>query len=65
MFLKNRPLELHEIFDFSSYFSWLFQLAHTDDEDAFVPEEMLGQQLKDKAALSVAGGGQHTVLLAK
>ena len=44
---------------------WLFQLAHSDDEDAFEPEEMLGQQLKDKAALSVAGGGQHTVLLAK
>ena len=50
--------------DFNGFSSPL-QLAHSDDEDAFEPQEMLGQQLKDKAALSVTGGGQHTVLLAK
>lgn len=41
------------------------QLATGDEEDAWSPAEMSGQQLENRTVLSVSGGGQHAVLLAK
>lgn len=41
------------------------QLATGDEEDAWSPVQMSGQQLENRTILSVTGGGQHTVLLVK
>lgn len=41
------------------------QLATGDEEDAWSPIRMSGQQLENRTILSVTGGGQHTVLLVK
>ncbi|XP_078238677.1 regulator of chromosome condensation-like [Pogona vitticeps] len=41
------------------------QLATGDEEDAWSPVQMSGQQLENRTVLSVTGGGQHTVLLVK
>ncbi|XP_060114169.1 regulator of chromosome condensation [Heteronotia binoei] len=41
------------------------QLASGDEEDAWSPVQMSGQQLENRTVLSVKGGGQHTVLLVK
>ncbi|XP_077193351.1 regulator of chromosome condensation [Paroedura picta] len=41
------------------------QLATGDEEDAWSPVQMSGQQLENRIVLSVTGGGQHTVLLVK
>nr|XP_028594501.1 regulator of chromosome condensation [Podarcis muralis]XP_028594502.1 regulator of chromosome condensation [Podarcis muralis] len=41
------------------------QLATGDEEDAWSPVQMSGQQLENRSVLSVTGGGQHTVLLVK
>ncbi|KAJ6663456.1 hypothetical protein lerEdw1_009535, partial [Lerista edwardsae] len=50
-------------------FSWgmgsNLQLATGDDEDAWSPVQMSGQQLENRTILSVTSGGQHTVLLVK
>jgi len=52
-----------------SVFSWgmgtTSQLGHETDDDAWTPGKMLGKQLQERNAMMVAGGGQHTVLLAK
>ncbi|XP_048358014.1 regulator of chromosome condensation [Sphaerodactylus townsendi] len=41
------------------------QLATGDEEDAWSPVQMSGQQLENRTVLSVTGGGQHTVMLVK
>ncbi|KAL8220408.1 UNVERIFIED_CONTAM: Regulator of chromosome condensation [Gekko kuhli] len=41
------------------------QLATGDEEDAWSPIQMSGQQLENRTVLTVTGGGQHTVLLVK
>ncbi|XP_012260789.1 regulator of chromosome condensation [Athalia rosae] len=40
------------------------QLGTGDEEDAEVPTLVVGKQLKEKKVLRVAGGGQHTLILA-
>eukprot|EP00093_Oithona_nana_P004164 04164.XXX_153890_152127_1 [CDS] Oithona nana genome sequencing. len=50
-------------------FSWGMgsngQLGHSDEEDAWEPEKMLGKQLEQRKVMAVSGGGQHTVLIAQ
>ncbi|XP_015264654.1 PREDICTED: regulator of chromosome condensation isoform X2 [Gekko japonicus] len=41
------------------------QLATGDEDDAWSPVQMSGQQLENRTVLTVTGGGQHTVLLVK
>ncbi|XP_053124257.1 regulator of chromosome condensation isoform X1 [Hemicordylus capensis] len=41
------------------------QLATGEEDDAWSPVQMSGQQLQNRTVLSVKGGGQHTVLLVK
>uniref|UniRef100_A0A8D0GZU0 Regulator of chromosome condensation 1 n=1 Tax=Sphenodon punctatus TaxID=8508 RepID=A0A8D0GZU0_SPHPU len=41
------------------------QLATGDEDDAWSPVQMAGQQLENRLILSVSSGGQHTVLLVK
>nr|XP_060628700.1 regulator of chromosome condensation-like [Anolis sagrei ordinatus] len=41
------------------------QLGTGDEDDAWSPVQMSGQQLENRSVLSVSSGGQHTVLLVK
>ncbi|XP_003229442.1 regulator of chromosome condensation [Anolis carolinensis] len=41
------------------------QLGTGEEDDAWSPVQMSGQQLENRTVLSVSGGGQHTVLLVK
>ncbi len=42
------------------------QLGHPEgDDDAWQPEKMAGKNLESRRVVLVAGGGQHTILLAK
>ena len=36
-----------------------------DDEDSWEPQRMVGKQLENRKVVAVAGGGQHTLLIAK
>ena len=36
-----------------------------DDEDSWEPQKMVGKQLENRKVVAVAGGGQHTLLIAK
>jgi len=36
-----------------------------DDDDAWEPQRMVGKQLENRKVVAVAGGGQHTLLIAK
>ncbi len=41
------------------------QLGHPEDDDAWQPTRMVGKNLEARRVLLAAGGGQHTILLAK
>jgi regulator of chromosome condensation len=51
------------------FYSWGMgtsrQLAQTEEDDLFIPTQMMGKQLETRSGLDITAGGQHTVILAK
>lgn len=56
-------------FVLGSAYSWGFgdnhQLGHGNDEDQYTPKLIEGNFLNSWKALKIAGGGQHTLILAQ